>query len=75
MESKLFKRILSLATVVFMVISMLPMVRNLAIEKGEPCPVDGQRETVTVDGKEMEVVTFDVSKTVKAMQALTEGKN
>ena len=57
------------------IISMLPMVRNLAIEKGEPCPVDGQRETVTVDGKEMEVVTFDVSKTVKAMQALTEGKN
>ena len=56
------------------VISMLPMIRNLAIEKGEPCPVDGQKETVTVDGKEMEVITFDVAKTTKAMRALTEGE-
>ena len=56
------------------VISMLPMVRNLAIEKGEPCPVDGQKETVTVNGKETEVITFDSAKTVKAMRALTRGE-
>lgn len=56
------------------VISMLPMVRNLAIEKGEPCPVDGQKETVTVNGKETEVITFDSAKAVKAMRALTRGE-
>ena len=56
------------------VISMLPMVRNLVIEKGEPCPVDGKLETITVDGKEMEVITFDVAKTTKAMRALTRGE-
>lgn len=56
------------------VISMLPMVRNLFIEKGESCPVDGQKETVTVDGKEVEVITFDVTKTTKAMRALTRGE-
>ena len=56
------------------VISMLPMVRNLVIEKGEPCPVDGQKETVTVDGKEIEVITFDAAKTTKAMRALTRGE-
>jgi len=56
------------------VISMLPMIRNLVIEKGEPCPVDGQKETVTVNGKEVEVITFDVAKTTKAMRALTRGE-
>lgn len=56
------------------VISMLPMIRTLSIEKGEPCPVDGKRETVTVDGKEMEVITFDVAKTTQAMRALTRGE-
>lgn len=56
------------------VISMLPMIRSLVIEKGEPCPVDGQKETVTVDGKEIEVITFDAAKTVKAMRALTRGE-
>ena len=56
------------------VISMLPMIRNLVIEKGEPCPVDGKKETVTVNGKEMEVITFDVEKTTKAMRALTRGE-
>ncbi len=56
------------------VISMLPMVRNLVIEKGDPCPVDGRKETVTVDGKEIEVITFDSAKTTKAMRALTRGE-
>ena len=56
------------------VISMLPMLRNLDIQKGEPCPVDGQKETVTLDGKEVEVITFDVEKTTKAMRALTRGE-
>lgn len=56
------------------IVSMLPMIRNLAIEKGESCPVEGQRETVTVNGKDLEVVTFDVAKTTKAMRALTKGE-
>ena len=54
---------------------LLPMLRDLSIQKGEACPANGKLETVQdKNGKDMEVIVFDSAEATKLTRAITEGE-
>jgi len=57
-------------------VSMVPMVRSLAVDNGDPCPAEFETKMMDVDGNgtEEEVLTFDTEQIAKVMRELTEGE-
>lgn len=56
-------------------ISMLPLIRDLSVDKASACPANYQAETVlNAKGDEITVLTFDVAEVTKVMRELTKGE-
>lgn len=59
-----------------LLVTMLPMVSELTIQKGGNCPANTKGDMVDIysDGMKHSVLRFDQAETIKYMRALTEGE-